>query len=77
MLDEVTKEEVIRRHLPHQPEQALGMVSSVHCADTRLKLARLIAQCWARQDINAAWNAVARSSLSPAEKQLMFNELWG
>jgi len=40
-------------------------------------LAALIAQSWARQDINAAWNAVARSPLSAAEKQLMLNELWG
>jgi hypothetical protein len=42
-----------------------------------MKLAALIAQSWARQDINAAWNAVARSPLSAAEKQLMLNELWG
>ena len=42
-----------------------------------MRLAYLIGQCWARQDINAAWNAVARSPLSAAEKQLMLNELWG
>jgi hypothetical protein len=34
-------------------------------------------QIEARQDINGAWNAVARSPLNAAEKQLMFNELWG
>ncbi len=37
----------------------------------------LVAQSWARQDINAAWSAVAGSSLNAVEKQLMFNELWG
>ena len=42
-----------------------------------MKMAILIAQSWARQDITTAWNAVARSSLSTTEKQLMFNELWG
>ncbi len=42
-----------------------------------MKLAALIARSWSRTDINAAWNAVARSSLSAPEKQLMFNELWG
>ena len=42
-----------------------------------MKLATLIAQSWARQDINTAWNAVVRSSLSATEKQLMFNEVWG
>lgn len=34
-------------------------------------------QIWARHDISAAWNAVASSPLSAAEKQHMFNELWG
>lgn len=34
-------------------------------------------QIEARQDINGAWNAVARSNLSTVEKQIMFNELWG
>ena len=43
----------------------------------RSKLAVLLAQSWARTDINAAWNAVTRSSLSATEKQLMSNELWG
>jgi hypothetical protein len=42
-----------------------------------MKMAALIAQSWARQDITAAWNAISRSPLSSAEKQLMFNELWG
>lgn len=34
-------------------------------------------QIWARQDISAAWTAVARSPLNATEKQLLFNELWG
>jgi hypothetical protein len=42
-----------------------------------MKMASLIAQSRARQDINTAWNAVARSPLNATEKQLMFNELWG
>ena len=41
-----------------------------------MRLAYLIAQCWARQDINAAWNAVSHSPLNATEKQFMFNELW-
>lgn len=64
-------------HLPHSHAQALSRLPRVACPDTRHKLAALIAQCWARTDINTAWNAVAKSSLSAAEKQLMFNELWG
>lgn len=69
--------ERIRRHLPHHPELALSELSHLTCYETRRTLAALIAQCWTRQDINAAWNAVSRSPLSAAEKQLMFNELWG
>ena len=42
-----------------------------------MKLARVIAQSCARTNINASWNAVARSNLSTVEKQIMFNELWG
>jgi hypothetical protein len=69
--------ERIRERLPHLPELAFSGLSRLTCHETRRKLAVLIAQSWARQDINAAWNAVARSSLSASEKQLMFNELWG
>jgi hypothetical protein len=47
------------------------------CNSGRQHLGILIARCWARQDINAAWNAVARSPLNATEKQLMFNELSG
>jgi hypothetical protein len=72
--DEETKRILV--HLPHAPAQALSRLPGVACPDTRRKLATLIAQCWARQDINGAWNAVTRSSLSAAEKQIMFNELW-
>jgi hypothetical protein len=67
----------VTRFLPARPHEALARLPQIECTETRMKLANLIAQCWARQDINAAWNAVARSSLSTAEKQLMFNELWG
>jgi len=42
-----------------------------------MKMAILIAQSWARQDITTAWNAVSRTPLSDREKQMMFNELWG
>ncbi len=42
-----------------------------------MKIAVLIAQIWARADINAAWKAVSQSKLSIKEKQVMFNELWG
>ena len=69
--------ERIRRHIPNFPAKALKMVPQVKCNDARRKLAALIAQCWARQDITAVWNAVARSPLSATEKQHMFNELWG
>ena len=70
-------EQAVRHYLPHQPNAALAKLVQHPCAETRLKLAALIAQSWARQDINAAWNAIARSPLNTAEKQLMFNELWG
>ena len=64
-------------YLPDDPASALALLPSILCENTRMKLAALIAHSWARQNINAAWNAVARSPLSATEKQLMFNELWG
>ena len=72
-----TVEQAICRHLPNDPASALALLPSMPCENARLKIAILIAQIWARQDITTAWNTVARSSLSAAEKQLMFNELWG
>ena len=72
-----TAEQAIYRHLPDDPASALALLPAIPCENTRLKLAALIAQIWARQDITTAWNAVSRSPLSAAEKQLMFNELWG
>ncbi len=67
----------VTRFLPARPHEAFARLSQIECTETRMRLAYLIGQCWARQDINAAWNAVARSPLSAAEKQLMLNELWG
>jgi hypothetical protein len=69
--------EHIRKHLPLQPELALRLLPHFSSPEQRKSSARLIARIWARQDINAAWNAVARSPLSSADKQVMFNELWG
>ncbi len=65
------------RFLPARPQEALARLPQIECTEIRMKLANLVAQCWARQDINTAWNAVARSPLNATEKQLMFNELWG
>jgi hypothetical protein len=70
-------ERCIREHLYHSPEAAFALLPSISCSTSRNQLAVLIARCWARQDINAAWNAVSRSPLNATEKQLMFNELWG
>ena len=70
-------EQAICRHLPDDPASALALLPSIPCENKRMKMAILIAQSWARQDITTAWNAVARSPLSTTEKQLMFNELWG
>jgi hypothetical protein len=67
----------VTRFLPERPHEALARLPQIECTETRMKLANLIAQSWARQDINAAWNAVARSPLNATEKQIMFNELWG
>ena len=67
----------VTRFLPARPHESLDRLPQIECTETRMKLAALIAQSWARQDINAAWNAVARSPLSAAEKQLILNELWG
>lgn len=66
-----------RRQFLHDPVTALELLPHVACSDERHKIAVLIAQSWARKDINTAWNAVARSQLSAADKQAMFNELWG
>jgi hypothetical protein len=70
-------EVAICRHLSNDPASALALLPSIPCENTRMKMAILIAQSWARQNINAAWNAVTRSPLSATEKQIMFNELWG
>ncbi len=67
----------LRRRLPQNPVRALEFLPTIPSSDERRRLVILIAQSWARKDINTAWNTVARSSLSTAEKQLMFNELWG
>ena len=72
-----TVEQAICLYLPDDPASALALLPSILCEITRLKLAALIAQSWARQDITTAWNAVSRTPLSAREKQLMFNELWG
>ena len=66
----------IKRFLPHSPERAFAWLPHIPCADKRRSLAATIAQVWSRQDINAAWNAVSRSGLNAADKQVMFNELW-
>ena len=75
--NDISVEQSIYRHLPDDPTSALALLPAIPCENTRLKMAILIAQIWARQDITTAWNAVARSPLSPTEKRLMFNELWG
>ena len=67
----------VPRFLPARPHEAFARLPQIECTETRMRLAYLIAQCWARQDINAAWNAVSHSPLNATEKQLMFNELWG
>lgn len=67
----------IRKLLPHAPARAFELLPSIHDETERRAVASLVAQSWARQDISAAWNAVARSPLSATEKQIMFNELWG
>jgi hypothetical protein len=72
-----TIEQAIYHHLPDDPASALALLPCIPCENKRMKMANLIAQCWARQDINTAWNAVVRSSLSATEKQLMSNEVWG
>lgn len=68
--------ERIRELLPGDPGRALQLLPQVICHETRMRLAALIAQCWARSDINTAWNAVSCSKLNAADKQVMFNELW-
>jgi hypothetical protein len=65
-----------RACLPHNPLKAFRIMTLLPDTSERQHLGILIARCWARQDITAAWNAVARSPLSATEKQLIFNELW-
>ena len=69
--------ERIHEHLLNSPEAAFALLPAISSSTIRNQVAVLIAHSWARQDINAAWNAVARSPLNATEKQLMFNELWG
>jgi len=67
----------LRRYLPHHPERALELLHSIPCGDERRRLAAVIANTWSKQDINIAWNSVTRSDLAQADKQVMYNELWG
>jgi hypothetical protein len=67
---------MIQRHLPNAPATALDLLPQVACAETRCRLARLIANAWARSNINQAWNAVSAAPLPAADKQVLFNELW-
>lgn len=57
--------------------EALQLLPAVPCSAMLSNLAALIPQNWPKQDINTAWNAVSHSPLNAAEKQIMFNELWG
>lgn len=59
------------------PASALIKLAEVPSQDQRCSMARTLAAAWRQIDINTAWNAVTRSPLSAAEKQPMFNELWG
>lgn len=68
---------LVRRHLPHAPARALELLPHIRCDHERRSLASSIAHTWSRVDINAAWNTVAGSKLNAADKQLMYNELWG
>jgi len=77
------------RPAKHSPAEKAAILTIAHemlvagvkrkdvAAHLEINLASLIASIWSRKNINMAWNAVSRSSLNAAEKQLMFNELWG
>lgn len=67
----------IQQGLSQEPAKALQLLCQLSDIPQKQRLALAMAQSWARQDINAAWNAVLQSTLSASEKQLMFNELWG
>jgi hypothetical protein len=67
----------IHEWLSHEPAKALQLLGQLPELPQKQTLALAIAHSWARQDINAAWSAVAHSSMSASEKQFMFNELWG
>ncbi|CAN5908721.1 hypothetical protein BH11VER1_BH11VER1_09100 [soil metagenome] len=73
---EVQMERTIFRCLHLEPALAFELFSTLPCHEKRRRLAPLIAHAWKFQDINVAWNSVSRSTLSAAEKQMMFNELW-
>lgn len=56
--------------------QAFQVLTTLPCERTRHSLGSIIAQNWSRQDINLAWNTIARSSLAAKERQRLLNELW-
>lgn len=66
----------IKHLLPHNPASAFKLLPFILCERQRRSLASLIANVWARQDINTAWNTISRSTLNAADKQVMYNELW-
>jgi hypothetical protein len=72
--DEIEKK--LLRYLPHDPFQAMNLLPSIRSDSRRARLASSIASAWRQYDINVAWNAVAKSQLGAAEKQIIFNELW-
>lgn len=67
----------IRACASHNPAKAFEALPLIRSEALRHGLGMLIASSWSRQDINTAWRAVSRSPLSEADKQVMYNELWG
>jgi hypothetical protein len=71
-----TSEGEVHRCLSDDPAQAFELLVGIRSAKTRRQLGSLIAQKWARTDINRAWTMISNAPLSPQERQRLLNELW-
>lgn len=59
----------------HRPRLALDLLTRLGNPGLRRSLGDCLAQLWSRRNINEAWNAVARSGLSAAERLALHSRM--
>lgn len=74
-LDEAALVRLILVVKHHRPRLALGLLIRLGNPGLRRSLGDCLAQLWSRRNINEAWNAVARSGLSAAERLALHSRM--